>query len=76
MNSLHDNLLEIDKKIEIILIKTKKAFNEQKRLNQVIDCNKSIKEKNEQETELFLIEKDNLTKKLKILEDENKNIIK
>ena len=76
MNSLHDNLLEIDKKIEIILIKTKKAFNEQKRLNQVIDYNKSIKEKKEQEIGLFLIEKDNLTKKLKILEDEYKNIIK
>ena len=76
MNSLHNNLLEIDKKIEIILIKTQKAFNEQNRLNKVIDYNKSTKEKKEQEIELFLIEKDNLNKKLKILEDEHKNIIK
>ena len=76
MNSLHNNLLEIDKKIEIALIKTQKAFNEQNRLNKVIDYNKSTKEKKEQEIELFLKEKDNLNKKLKILEDDHKNIIK
>ena len=76
MNSLHNNLLEIEKKIEITLIKAQKAFNEQKRLNKVIDCNKSTKEKKEKEIELFLIEKDNLNKKIKILEDEHKSIIK
>jgi len=76
MNSLHNNLLEIEKKIEITLIKTKKAFDEQNRLNKAIDCNKSSKEKKEQEIDLLLIEKDNLNKKIKILEDEYKNIIK
>lgn len=76
MNSLHKNLLEIDKKIEITLIKTKKAFDKQKRINNILEYNISTKQKKDEEIELLLIEKDNLNKKIKILEAGHKNIIK